>query len=109
MFFNWVHDGDKTGLAIHAAHGEEIAQLGQRASAGCIRLAPEAARSLFELIRARYKGPVPRFAYERKTATMSNDGMLMRDAKGEIRVTEGYRVLVVIENYGGENVVAALM
>jgi len=109
MFLNWVHDGDKTGLAIHAAHGEEVAQLGQRASAGCIRLAPRDAAALFDLIRTQYKGAVPRFAYDRKTATMSNDGMLMRDARGDIRFMQGYKVLVVIENYGGENVVAALM
>lgn len=109
MFFNWVRDGDMTGLAIHAAQPGEVPQLGQRASAGCIRLAPEDAHALFDLIRTRYKGPVPRFAYDSKTETMSSDGMLMRDAKGTIRFTDGYKVLVVIENYGGENVVAALM
>lgn len=109
MFFNWVNDGNKSGLAIHAAHGEEVSLLGQRASAGCIRLSPQNARALFDLIRTQYKGAVPRFAYDRKTATMANDGMLMRDAKGAIRFTQGYKVLVVIENYGGENVVAALM
>jgi lipoprotein-anchoring transpeptidase ErfK/SrfK len=109
MFFNWVHDGNMTGLAIHAAHGDDIALLGRRASGGCIHLAPEDARLLFDLIRTRYKGRVPRFAYDRKTHTMANDGLLMRGRNGKLRFKKGYRVLVVIENFGGENVVATLM
>lgn len=109
MFFDWVQDGNKTGLAIHAAHGKDITLLGQRASAGCVRLAPQDAALLFDLIRTQYKGEVPRFAYDKKTATMSNEGLLLRDAKGNLSYTKGYKVLVFIENYGGENVVAALM
>lgn len=109
MFFNWEHDGYKTGIAIHAAQGKEVALLGQRASAGCIRLAPKDARALFDLIRRHYRGKVPRFAYDRRTHTMANDGMLMHRADGRLRFYKGYKVLVVIENYGGKNVVAALM
>lgn len=109
MFFNWVHDGRQSGLAIHAAHGPDIALLGQRASAGCIHLAPEDAAALFDLIRTRYRGEVPVFAYDKKMATMSNAGLLQHDANGNLRYAKGYKVLVVIENYGGENVVAALM
>ncbi len=108
MFFDWVKNGNQTGLAIHGVTGEDIAMLGQRASAGCVRLAPDNARTLFNLIRAKYKGPVPRFAYDAKTGTMSNDGILWHDRNGNLRETDGYRVLVFIENYGGDNVVAAL-
>lgn len=108
MFFNWERRGLQTGLAIHAASGSGIADLGHRASAGCVRLAPENAALLFNLIRADYKGLAPRFAYDRRTATMSNDGLLMHDADGKIQFAEGYKVLVFIEDYGGENVVAAL-
>jgi hypothetical protein len=108
MFFNWEHDGLQTGLAIHGAVGIEIAQLGSRASAGCIRIAPENAAELFSLIRAEYKGLAPRFAYDRRTATMSNDGLFMHDAAGNLQMAQGYKVLVFVENYGGENVVAAL-
>jgi hypothetical protein len=108
MFFDWVKNGAQTGLAIHGVTGEDIAMLGQRASAGCIRLAPDNAKALFNLIRAKYKGPVPRFAFDAKTGTMSNDGILLHDRNGHLRETDGYRVLVFIENYGGENVVAAL-
>jgi len=108
MFFNWENHGYQTGLAIHGAAGLEISQLGTRASAGCIRIAPENAQLLFGLIRAQYKGLAPRFAFDQRTATMSNDGVLMHDASGGLQKAPGYKVLVFIENYGGENVVAAL-
>ena len=108
MFFNWEKNGLQTGLAIHSATGEDIALLGKRASAGCVRLAPANAALLFNLIRTRYKGLAPRFAYDHRTATMSNDGLLMHDAQGQLKFAEGYKVLVFIENYGGNNVVAAL-
>jgi hypothetical protein len=108
MFFNWENHGYQTGLAIHAATQPEIAQLGSRASAGCIRIAPENAKLLFDLIRSQYRGLAPRFAFDHRTATMSNRGALMRDGAGNLQMAEGYRVLVFIENYGGEDVVAAL-
>jgi len=108
MFFNWEQHGLRTGLAIHGATGLEVAQLGSRASAGCIRIAPENARMLFNLIRAQYKGLAPRFAYDRRTASMSNDGVMMHDASGNVQLSGGYKVLVFVEDYGGGNVVAAL-
>ncbi|HEX4301642.1 MAG TPA: L,D-transpeptidase family protein [Rhizomicrobium sp.] len=108
MFFNWENHGLQTGLAIHGAVGLEVADLGTRASAGCIRVAPENARLLFDLIRAQYKGLAPRFAYDRRTATMSNAGVMMHDAAGNLQLADGYKVLVFVENYGGDNVVAAL-
>lgn len=108
MFFNWENKGLQTGLAIHGASAHEIAALGTRASAGCIRLAPENAALLFNLIKAQYRGLAPRFAYDRRTATMSNQGMMMYDAAGNLKMAEGYKVLVFIENFGGQNVVAAV-
>lgn len=108
MFFNWQKDGLQTGLAIHGASGEDVAQLGHRASAGCVRIAPENAALLFNLIKTQYRGLAPRFAIDRRTASMSNDGLLMHDAQGRIQLADGYKVLVFIENYGGDNVVAAV-
>jgi lipoprotein-anchoring transpeptidase ErfK/SrfK len=108
MFFNWQTGGMQTGLAIHSATGEDIVQLGRRASAGCVRLAPENAALLFNLIRTQYKGLAPRFAIDRRTASMSNQGLLMHDGQGNVQMEEGYKVLVFIENYGGNNVVAAV-
>jgi hypothetical protein len=108
MFFNWERNGKPTGLAIHAAHEKSLKNLGRRASAGCIHLAPENAETLFDLVRAKYRGPVPRFAYNAQGRTMSNDGAFLRDRKGRLVMAEGYRVLVFIEDYGGKNIVAAL-
>jgi hypothetical protein len=51
---------------------------------------------------------VPKFAYDKRTATMSNQGVLVHAPDGNLKMAEGYKVLVYIENYGGENVVAAL-
>jgi lipoprotein-anchoring transpeptidase ErfK/SrfK len=108
MFFNWIRNGSLTGLAIHSAVGRDIALLGRRASAGCVRLSPEAARTLFTLIRTQYRGPAPRFDIDRATGTMNNNGVLMRGADGKVERAEGYKVLVFIENYGGRNIVATL-
>jgi hypothetical protein len=108
MFFNWVKNGELTGLAIHSATKSDVAHLGTRASAGCVRLAPEAARTLFNLIRDRYRGLAPRFAVDAGTGTMSNEGIVARSAGGRPRFAQGYKALVFIENYGGMNEVAAL-
>jgi len=108
MFFKWEKDGSMTGLAIHGATGSDIDLLGTRSSAGCIRLAPENAALLQSLIRSKYKGAVPEFAFDADTRTTSNDGMMARDANGRLEYAQGYKVLVFVENYGGENVVAAL-
>ena len=108
MFFNWERAGLQTGLAIHAALGDDVFKLGSRASAGCVHLAPQNAATLFNLIRGHYRGPVPRFAYNVETQTMSNRGVFMHDRSGNLKMADGYRVLVMIEDYGGENVVAAL-
>ncbi|HEY3639147.1 MAG TPA: L,D-transpeptidase [Rhizomicrobium sp.] len=107
MFFNWIRNGNATGLAIHSATGNDIAKLGHRASAGCIHLSPQAAHALFDLIRSQYRGAVPRFAID-DNGTMNNDGIVLRDADGRPQFAKGYKVLVFIENYGGRNVIAAI-
>jgi lipoprotein-anchoring transpeptidase ErfK/SrfK len=108
MFFNWEHDGLQTGLAIHSAVGEDVALLGRRASAGCVRLHPQNARLLFTLIKRNYRGQAPRFAYDARTATMANNGFLMHGKDGKLQYAEGYKVLVLIENNGGTDTVAML-
>ena len=108
LFFNWEREGLQTGLAIHSATGDDVARLGQRASAGCVHLSPQNAALLYQLIRADYRGPAPRFAYNTDTQTMSNRGSFMHDAAGRLEMADGYRVLVDIEDYGGENIVASL-
>jgi hypothetical protein len=109
MFFDWVHHGVRTGLAIHGVStADEIAMLGERISAGCVHLSPQASQILFNLIQHDYRGEVPRFAYDEKTATISNDGKLARTKHGQLRMMDGYRALVVIEDYGGSEEVAEL-
>ncbi|RZA11714.1 MAG: hypothetical protein EOP93_22965 [Lysobacteraceae bacterium] len=108
MFFNWERRGLQTGLAIHAASGERLDRLGSRASAGCVQLSPENAQTLYELVRSQYRGQTPRFAYSSATRTMSNKGALMRDANGKLRMANGYKVLIVIEDHAGSERVAAL-
>lgn len=108
MFFNWERNGKLTGLAIHAANEKSLKKLGRRASAGCVQLAPRNAETLFNLIRKHYRGQVPRFAYNAASRTMNNSGVFMRGNNGRLKMADGYRVLVFIEDYGGKNIVAAL-
>jgi lipoprotein-anchoring transpeptidase ErfK/SrfK len=100
MFFNWQRNGAQTGLAIHAATGDDVARLGTRASAGCVHLSAENARTLFELVKGEYRGAVPRFAID-ASDTMSTKGKFSRRPDGSLRMAEGYRVLIDIENYSG--------
>ncbi|MDB5736186.1 MAG: hypothetical protein JWN16_2823, partial [Alphaproteobacteria bacterium] len=108
MFFNWEREGLQTGLAIHAATGDDIAKLGSRASAGCVHLSPENAATLQQLIRAGYRGQVPRFAYNNSTQTMTNKGGFLHGRDGALRMADGYKVLIEIEDFSGNNVVASL-
>jgi lipoprotein-anchoring transpeptidase ErfK/SrfK len=108
MFFNWETHGDQTGLAIHAAVGEDIGKLGSRASAGCVHISLGHAQLLYDMIRADYKGKVPRFAYDAKNQTMSNRGDMMRDDSGNLVMADGYKVLIDIEYLSGANMVASL-
>jgi len=103
MFFNWQRAGNPTGLAIHAASGDDVTKLGSRASAGCVHLSPDNAATLYALIRADYRGRVPRLAVDTDTGTSSNHGRFMYSRSGEIKTIAGYRVLVMIEDYSGED------
>lgn len=105
MFLDWERAGAQTGLAIHAATGADIAKLGSRASGGCVHLAPDNAAALYDLIRENYRGAVPRFAYDSQTRTGSNRGDFMRGPDGGMKLRDGYRVLVVLEDFSGEGAV----
>ena len=108
MFFSWEHDGLQTGIAIHGAVGADINDLGKRSSAGCIRIHPQNATLLFTLIKKNYRGLTPLFAYDKRTATMSSNGLLVHDKAGNLQYAEGYKVLILVENNGGDDIVAAL-
>jgi hypothetical protein len=102
MFFNWQREGLQTGLAIHAASGADIARLGERASAGCVHLSPQNARTLFNLIQDEYRGVVPRFAVD-DNDTMSNKGRFAHNPDGSLKTAAGFKVLIDIEDYGGQS------
>ena len=108
MFFNWEREGLQTGLAIHAATGDDVEKLGSRASAGCVHLSPENAATLYQLIRSDYRGQVPRFAYNAATQTMTNRGAFLHGRDGALKMADGYKVLINIEDFSGNNVVASL-
>ena len=108
MFFDYQTRGNPTGLAIHGTVPETVAELGARASAGCIRLAPENAKTLYRLIRRNYAGTVPRFRIDR-TGTMSSEGIVLRNRQGNPRMEQGYRVIVLIDNFSGEDAVIATL
>ena len=99
MFFDWKSNGRYTGLAIHGVTDpDSIAALGRRGSAGCIQLAADASKILFDLVRDSFEGQVPQFAYDTKTRVTSNSGQVARDENGRVVMGPGYRALVMIEN-----------
>jgi hypothetical protein len=109
MFLNASFNGRQTGIALHSAGGH-VAQLGSRASGGCVRLPPAKAAELFQRFRDEERGYVPRFAYDYSAGRTSAYGQLERDSAGKPIMYYGYKVLVVIENYSGEpTVVAAIV
>ncbi len=108
MFFNWTKEGRATGLAIHAATDDEVSLLGTRASAGCVRLSPEAAQDLFKLVQAQYRGAAPIFESYSRNGPPGNSGSLLLNADGSFQFAAGYKVLVFIEDFGGDASVALL-
>lgn len=102
MFFDAWYKGARVGLAIHAT--DESKRLGSRASAGCVRLSPSNARELFHLVNEDYRGSVPRMAFDNRTQSTRRDGTLMRDANGKLKFRQGYRVLVIVEDFGGTQI-----
>lgn len=102
MFLNATIKGRQTGVALHSA-GSHIAQLGSRASGGCVRLPPEKAAELFQRFQKEERGYVPVFAYDRANRRTSGDGVVLRGADGKPLLVPGYKVLVFIEDYGGSS------
>jgi hypothetical protein len=97
-----MNQGRLTGIAIHGVLGRPVASLGERASAGCVRLSPESSEILFDLVRGSYQGRVPRFDFDERTSTLSRDGSLARGGDGELQYSDGYRALIFIDTFGGE-------
>jgi len=108
MFLNYTIHNRETGVALHSGVGH-VALLGQRASGGCVRMPPEKAEEYFRRFQATEHGEVPVFAFDSASGTTRTDGMLQRDMAGKPILTEGYRVLLIIQDYpGGPATVAVL-
>lgn len=100
MFLKYRIHGHMTGIAVHSGVGH-VAELGHRASGGCIRLPPRAARLLFRRIQREEYGSVPVFAFDAARDTTNIDGLVLRDDSGAPVLTQGYRVLLLVQNYPG--------
>jgi hypothetical protein len=99
MFFNWKPNGRPTGLAIHGISEDEEAALGTPASAGCVRLSRDNAQELFTMVKTRYHAPTPKLAYLDGSTGVSSEGLLLHDQNGDLKMTDGYSVLVMIDNF----------
>lgn len=108
MFFSWKPNGHETGLAIHGAPGDEADDLGARASAGCVRVSPDNARTLFDLVRSQFRGPTPKLVYLDDNPDESSEGRLLHDGEGRLEMSDGYSVLVLVDDFGGDNRVSSL-
>lgn len=108
MFWNYNLHGHMTGIALHSGIGH-VADLGRRASGGCVRMPPEKAEMLFKRFQAEERGTVPVFAYDPLRDTTSVDGVMEADAQGNPILASGYRVLLLVQDYpGGPTYVASL-
>lgn len=107
MFFDYRYRTRASGLAIHAASRSAVPDLGSRASGGCVRLHPDNARTLFETIKTKYAGKVPEFVFDEANGTTNRQGKLVRNEKGQIFLADGYRVLLVVDDFAGSQVTAS--
>ena len=102
MFLNYSYRTQMSGVALHAAVGRhELADIGHRASGGCVRLPYEKASLFFHRFLAEERGQVPVFTFDDARGTTNTDGTVARDPSGNVVLADGVRVLVIIDNFGG--------
>lgn len=75
-------------IALHAAPSKYEKNLGEPASAGCVRLEEQRARALFHLVGQSGYGEVERHLHT---------GEFMTDARGEIRTMNNYKTLIIVK------------
>lgn len=108
MCFDWRPNGHATGLAIHGTSDENVPALGSPASPGCVRLSREHAQELFTLIQSRFRSPAPQLAYLNAREGMSSEGLLLHDQTGNLKMRDGYSVLVSIDDFAQDDIVASI-
>lgn len=95
MFLKTRNGGPTTGIALHAALDKYVHNLGQRASAGCIRLLPSNAEKLYKLLQTKYAGSV-------RTVTPSGVGARLGGS-----TVKGARAIVIVEDLNEDRVLAS--
>ncbi len=95
MFLRTRNGGPTTGIALHAALDKYVHNLGQRASAGCIRLLPSNAEKLYKLLQTKYYGSV-------RTVTPSGVGARLGGS-----TVKGAKALVIVEDLNEGRVLAS--
>ncbi len=68
---------------------------------GCVRLSCDHAEKLYDRVQEKFRGRVPRFAFDYVTGTTFRDGTVQRGENGEIQTEWGYRVLLIVDTFGG--------
>jgi len=102
MFLNYAYRTQMSGVALHAAIGRhELADIGHRASGGCVRLPLAKANELYHRFLAEERGQVPVFTFDAARGTTNTQGAVTYDDKGDIVLADGLRVLVIIDNFPG--------
>jgi hypothetical protein len=94
MFLKTRNGGPTTGIALHAALDKYVHNLGQRASAGCIRLLPSNAEKLYKLLKSKYAGSV-------RNLVPSGIGARLGGSR-----SNGTKALVIVEDADGEALLA---
>jgi lipoprotein-anchoring transpeptidase ErfK/SrfK len=75
------------GIAVHAT--THVADLGKRASGGCVRLSPENAKTFYNLVKAIPVESVP---------TINKSGKTLVNSHEEPVLTKNRDVLIIVEN-----------
>ena len=101
MFLDYGYSDRRSGLAIHGTMRSTYGRLGSRASGGCIRVATDNARFLFNLIQGSYRGQVPAFAFDEINGHTDRSGQIERDEEGKPVFVEGLRALLIVDDFGG--------
>ena len=102
MFLNYAYRTKMAGVALHAAIGShELAMMGRRASGGCVRLPLAKANLLYHRFLSDERGQVPVLTFDEARGTTNTTGSVTHDQQGNIVLSDGLKVLVVIENYAG--------
>lgn len=77
------------GIALHATTQSHYADLGRRASGGCVRFTYNNAKELYHIIKNAGSGSVPQF---------TKQGQLIRDEQGNLVYQQNYNTLIIVEN-----------